>query len=112
MTTTPRARRTLQTVFVGVAMLTLLRAPDAMAQTAPSLGAAQSFAVLGGTSVSNTGPSVINGDLGISPGVASSITGMGAATVNGATYAGPLTLAGQAQAGRNAALVNLQGQAC
>lgn len=51
--------------------------------------------VLGGTSITNTGPSVLNGNLGVSPGT--SLTGFGLpAVVNGATHAND-EVAAQAQ---------------
>ncbi len=45
----------------------------AFASTAPGLGTAGSFAILAGTTVTNTGPSVISGSIGVAPGTA--ITG-------------------------------------
>lgn len=77
----------LLVVVVGTALAIVAGGYDAEAQEAPvGLGTASSFAVLGGQSVTNTGPSVISGDIGVSPGT--SITGFppGVQT-SGAIYA-------------------------
>ena len=64
------------------------------AQSPVGLGTADSFAVLAGSTVTNTGPSTINGNLGVSPGTA--VTGFPPGTVNGTIHAAD-AVAGQAQ---------------
>ena len=68
---------------------------DALAAQPPvGLGTAGGFAVLAGSAVTNTGPSVLNGELGVSPGTA--ISGFPPGTVNGAVHSADAA-AGQAQ---------------
>ncbi len=82
----------------------------AQAATAIGLGTADSYAVLGGSGVTNTGPTVLNGDLGTWP--TASVTGFGGApngTVNGATHQADAAAA-QAQADLTTAYDNAAGQ--
>jgi hypothetical protein len=75
----------------------LVCSASGVAQASPvDLGTVKAFVVLGGSTVTNTGPSVLSGDLGVSPGTA--LVGFGApATVNGAVHATD-GVAAQAQA--------------
>ncbi len=59
---------TRASISVALASLSMLAfAATAGAATAPNLGTSGSYAVLGGSGVTNTGPSVITGNLGTSP---------------------------------------------
>jgi type VI secretion system secreted protein VgrG len=82
----------------------------AWAQSAPPLGSAQSFAVLGASTVTNAGPTVIAGDLGVSPGTA--VTGFPPGSVTGGTvHAGDAT-ATAAQAAAHTAYAALLAEPC
>jgi hypothetical protein len=93
---TRASRRTLLVSQLLLLTLATVGATAARAaQPAVGLGMAGSFAILGGQTVTNTGPSVINGDLGVAPGNA--ITGFPPGLVNGVVHANDAT-AGKAQA--------------
>ncbi len=90
---------------------------SAGAQTIPPLGGAQGFSVLGGSTVTNTGPTVVTGQLGVSPGTA--ITGFPPGAVIGGTIHSNDGVAALAhtdastvftQLGLELATVNLTGQ--
>jgi type VI secretion system secreted protein VgrG len=80
------------------------------ATTIPDLGTAGSFAVLAGSTVTNTGASELFGNLGVSPGTA--ITGFGPGIVNdGTIYAGG-SVPSQAQADLASALATATSAPC
>jgi hypothetical protein len=82
--------------------------PAVASASAVNLGTASPFVVLGGSTVTNTGPSVLNGELGVYPGT--SLPGFGAAVVNGATHDDD-AVAGQAQTDLTTAYNVAAGQA-
>lgn len=112
---TPKRLPQISLVNIGRAafftlLLTIGTLKPALAQTAPSLGTAQNFAVLASSTVTNTGSSVITGDLGVSPGTA--VTGFPPGTVVGGSILAADAQAKQAQVDATAAYGNLAGQAC
>ncbi len=105
-----RTSRAIGLTSLVALVFTLALAGSAQAATAVGLGTAKSFAVLAGSGVTNTGPSVINGDLGTSPNP--KVTGFGGApdgTVNGTIHQADATAAG-AQADLTTAYNNAAGQ--
>ena len=80
-----RARTFGLAAIASLLALALLAGTALAAQPPVGLGTAGSYAVLAGQTVTNTGPSTINGDLGVTPGAA--ITGFPPGTVNGTVHA-------------------------
>jgi hypothetical protein len=104
-----RLRLAVLTLFA-----TLAFAGTASAATLVPLGTTSNFAVLAGTTVTSTGPTIINGDLGISPGGACTglpapCTGGGPGVVNGTIHAADAT-AGTAQLDLTGAYDNAAAQ--
>ena len=96
MSVPTRSRRTRRIRAALAIALACCAAPAAAQASKIDLATAQAFVVLGGATVTNTGPSVLNGGLGVSPGAA--LVGFGLpAVVNGASHSAD-AVALQAQA--------------
>lgn len=101
--------------FILVALLSAAGGPSSHAMTlpgafAPSLGSAQSFAVLASSTATNAGATVIIGDLGVST-TGGSVTGFPPGTITGTIHAGDV-VAAYAQGDVTRAYNALAGQAC
>src|SRR5450631_1063766 len=107
-------KKTIPTVTVRVALMipfaALLCNPCA-GWAGTLLGSAQSFAVLGYAGVTNTGPTQIYGNVGVSPLPLTSITGFPPGTVTGGSIFGPPSIADLALADINTAAITLSGLA-
>ena len=99
-------QRSTALAIIGIA--TFLFGTTAFAQI--SLDTAQTFGVLGGSAVTNTGPSVVNGNVGVSPG--SSVTGFPPGIVLGGTIHAANGVSAQAQTDLTAAYNAATGIAC
>ena len=76
---------TLLALFVLGLLVTLVGGAAAAATSVP-LGTADSFAVLAGAGITNTGPTTVNGDIGTYP--TTSIDGAACITVTGTNHGG------------------------
>jgi hypothetical protein len=95
--------QTLKTIAVS-----MMCGAVAGSASADILGTAQNFAVLGGSTVTNTGPTVITGDVGVWPGTA--VVGFPPGIVSGTIHASD-AVAQQAQSDVTTAYVALAGMA-
>lgn len=79
-----RAALVATALLIPVTLVSL--STSAHAATAVSLGTADSFVVLAGSGITNTGPTTLNGDMGTYPTL--TITGSSSITITGTNHAG------------------------
>jgi hypothetical protein len=103
-----RLAGTLTLICAATVLVGVVGPPSASAASAPvSLGTAADYAVLAGSTVTNTGPTTVNGDLGLSPGT--SVTGFPPGQVNGTSHVAD-TDALQAKSDLTAAYTDAEGR--
>ncbi len=83
---------------------------SSVVQTTSVLGTAQAFAVLAGSTVTNTGPSIINDNVGVNPG--SAVTGFPPGILTSGTIHSADDVSLQAQNDVTAAYLDLAGRPC
>jgi len=96
-------------ILLGAVSVPLLYTPTTSAQSGVPQGTTTTYAVLAASAVTSTGLSVVNGDLGVSPGTA--LTGFPPGVITGATHLGD-PVAAQAQADAHVEYAYLAGLTC
>lgn len=99
-------------LIILVALLVVVGNLSVLAQPGgglPTLGTAENFAVLSDSTVTNTGSTTINGDLGVWPG--SEVTGFPPGVITGTLHVGDAA-AQQAQSDNTIAYLDLEGRPC
>jgi Ice-binding-like len=105
-----RPTRRAVAVSSAILLLSAFAAPAAhAAATTPALGTAANFAAVAHTTITNTGPTIVTGDLGVFPGTA--IVGFPPGTINGTIHAGD-AVAGTAAADALTAYNFAAGEPC
>ena len=94
----------------ALACLLLISAVATAQPAPPTLGTTAPFAVLGGSTVTNTGPTTVIGELGVSPGTA--VIGFPPGVVTNGTIHSADAVAAQAQVDLTTAYNDLAGRPC